>query len=113
MNNLKTECFMRKIEEAMCAAVKTRKNWQSGNTRVESRRAENGGVEIFVYLHGNKICEVYENLSGCYEKYFSLAGWNTSTTRSRLHALGIGVSSKNFAPMYNGTEIDSYKWYKV
>lgn len=101
---------MRQIEKAMCAAVKARKNWQSGNTRVESRRAENGGIETFVYLHGNKIYEEYENLSGCYEKYFSIAGWNTPTTRSRLRALGVSIRQKNYTPIYNGDAISSTAW---
>ena len=97
----------------MCAAVKERKNWKSGNTSVSIRKSTRGGVEVEVYLHNNKIYEAYENLSGCYERYFTLAGWNTNTTRSRMNALGVGVYQRNFAPMYEGKEIDAKSWYEV
>ena len=88
----------------MCAAVRAHKNFSGANTQVVVD--ENGNV--FVYLHGNKI---YMGVDG--KKSFTLAGWNTNTTRSRLNALGVHVSQKNFAPMYNGKEIVSNKWYNV
>ena len=99
---------MRKIEEAMCAAVKERRNWQSGNTRVE---VKDGGNWVKVYLWDNLIyTECREDNDA---KRFTLAGWNTNTTRSRLNALGVGVTQLNFFPYYNGHEINSSAWYKI
>lgn len=106
---------MRKIEEAMCAAVKERRNWRCDNTEV---LVTNNGNVINVYLHGNNI---YSNTYG--EKRFTLAGWNTMVTRSRLHALGVKVYGKvhygrsnkgaGNRAMYKGNEIDSDIWYEV
>ena len=86
---------MRKIEEAMCAAVRARKNWEESNTRVE---VFNG--EVTVYLHGNAIFRIVDGV-----KYWTFAGWPTMTTKSRLRALG--VDYKNNARDYSGL------WYKA
>ena len=96
---------MRKIEEAMCAAVKERRNWKSGNTEVTFINEC-----VKVYLHGH---EIYSNHLPTLCEVFSLAGWNTNTTRSRLRALGIGVYQKNWTPMYKNKELESRKWYYV
>ena len=84
---------MRKIEEAMCEAVKNRKNWANGNTRVEIFNDE-----ITVYLHENAIYRIVDGV-----KYWSFAGWPTMTTKSRLRALGVDYKAGNF---------DKYSWYK-
>lgn len=94
---------MRKIEEAMCAAVSARENWKEGNTQVE-----NFGSEVTVSLHGSPI---YRIVDGC--RYFTLAGWNTMTTRRRLNALGVNVHNVGGIPMYNGVAIDKYNWYAI
>lgn len=96
---------MRKIENEMLYAVRSRKNWHSGNTEV---RIVDDGTAINVYLHGNHIYT--KRGEDC---VFTMAGWNTPTTRSRLHALGVNVWQRNFTPYYNGEEISSYKWYSV
>ena len=93
---------MRQIEKEMLRAVEKRANWHNANT--ETRIV--GGV-LHVTLHGNCIARFFENG----EKYFTLAGWNTPTTRSRLNALGVGVSCRNFEPYANGKKIDANKWY--
>lgn len=85
---------MRVIEQNMVQAIKNqRKRWASGNTQVH--QASDGWQ---VYLHGNLIAVLYpRGLS------FTLAGWNTVTTRSRVNAL-LGafahdrVFQKNFTP---------------
>ena len=97
---------MRKIEETMCAAVKARMNYKSGNTEVV---ISDGGSKAAVYLHGNKI--YMESSEGW--AWFSLCGWNTSTTRSRLNALGVHVYQRNWMPYYNGEEISSKEVYKI
>lgn len=94
---------MRKIEKAMCDAINARMNWSCGNTRVDVFNDE-----VSVILHGNCIFRIVDGV-----KYFSLAGWNTTTTRSRLHALGVGVTQKNFKPVYNGQVIEDNVWYQI
>ena len=98
---------MRNIERNVVTAVRNCLNYKSGNTRVEV--VNNEGVKnVFVYLFGKLI---YKIVNG--DEFFTLAGWNTQTTRNRLHALGVDVNQKNFAPIYNGVEIDTNAWYKA
>lgn len=94
---------MRKIEKAMCEAVNARMNWSCGNTQVKMLNGD-----LIVSLHGNEIFCIVDGV-----KYFSLAGWNTPTTRSRLHAFGVGVTQKNFKPVYNGKVIEDNVWYQI
>ena len=86
---------MRKIEQQMCAAVQSNKDWQSANTSVHFNPET--GVSI-VRLHGNKIAEVSDNDMTIFD-----GGWQTVTTKSRLNALcdyfcidGEGVYQKDF-----------------
>lgn len=102
---------MRQIERNMVNAVKNGRNFKSGNTRVNVAK-ENGVTVIRVYLHENCICELSRNLSGLDSRYFTLAGWNTVTTRSRLNALGVNVTQKNFDPYFDGVRISSRNWYE-
>lgn len=94
---------MRKIEKEMLAAVRERRNWSSGNTSVNV--VDN---VVRVHLHGNHI---YSDNMGC--KSFTLAGWVSNTTISRLRALGVDVYRKDYKPMYEGREIDSAEWYNI
>lgn len=68
---------MRKIEQDMISAIIGGYDWKGSNTTVTF-----DGDDWEVRLHGNLIarCE-----SGDLE--VSVAGWNTSTTRSRINAL--------------------------
>lgn len=68
---------MRKIEEMMVDAIKNGKNLCVSNTRVVC-----DGDERKVYLFGNLIA-VVENS----RVYVTDAGWSTTTTISRLHAI--------------------------
>lgn len=95
---------MRKIEERMVCAVRNMKNFREDNTEVKKYKNVTA-----VYLHGNLIFERFDDGS----RFFTLAGWNTPTTRSRLNALGVKVCQRNFSPIYEGKEIDSNKWYEV
>ena len=94
---------MRAIEQKMCQAVYFGENMCVNNTRVENKDGE-----ITVYLHGNAIYRVVDGV-----RYFSLAGWNTPTTRSRLNALGCNVSQRNFQAMHDGQPIDIYAWHRL
>lgn len=100
---------MRKIEEAMCAAVKEHRNWKNGNTEVKVYKIGDF-MHTRVYLHGN-IIWMWNEAEDIAE--FTLAGCNTNTTRSRLNALGVGVTQRNWLPYYNGHEICSDAWYVV
>lgn len=97
----------------MCAAVEARRNWSCGNTRVQVR---DGGNWVKVFLFDNLI---YTDCQESGERRFTLAGWNTTTTRNRLNALGVGVSTRKdrnsdvSIPRYNGQAIDKNKWYII
>ena len=86
---------MRKIEQQMCDAVQSNKNWSSANTMVTIDKETNTSS---VYLHGNLIATVTENDMTIYD-----GGWQSVTTKSRLNALcdafciaGEGVFQKNY-----------------
>lgn len=69
---------MKQIEKQMIAAIKAGKSKTIDNTEVRCNDANS----VVVLLHGNMIAEKRKG-----EWKFSLAGWNTQTTRSRLNAL--------------------------
>lgn len=99
---------MRKIEKAMLAAVCERRSWSNGNTAVQV-----SNDKVRVLLHGNLIYEC----NGV-EESFTLAGWDTTTTCSRLRALGVRIFHKNGKPyaskcssLANAIEIDVNAWY--
>ena len=103
---------MRKLEEKMVKAVECGKSFMSGSTSVNVSN-DDGCMVIRVYLHGNNIFERVEDVNGLRCDCFNLCGWNTVTTRSRLNALGVGVSQKNWEPIYKGSVISTCKWYEV
>lgn len=93
----------------MVYAVRSMKNWKEGNTEVKiTQRGSNKVARV--YLHENLIYERFDDE----RRFFTLSGWNTPTTRSRLNALGVNVCQRNFSPILNGCiEIDSNTWYSV
>ena len=77
---------MRKIETAMITAVRNQRDWRSGNTSVDV--TDHG---IVVRLHGNVIAQVdFDN----HCLYVTDAGWQTTTTKSRLTALMSGIAQR-------------------
>lgn len=92
---------MKRIEQAMLAAILKRKPMRKGNTEVV---ISDGGSKVSVFLHGNKIYMASTTEGWA---WFSLCGWNTPTTRSRLNALGINVRQRNWQALYNGLPIDA------
>jgi len=99
---------MKKIEAEMCRAVQLGSACRISNTTVE----KDAGVTV-VRLHGNAIFKRDGD-----KLWFSLAGWNTVTTRSRVNALlrifgGRRVSTKQGQAMLDGKPIDSNKWVGV
>lgn len=81
---------MRKIEQNMVAAIQSGKEFHCDNTEVSSRAK--CGPDLYrctVKLHGNEILRIYFTGNGSMYPVnfqFSLAGWNTRTTRSRINA---------------------------
>tara|TARA_R100001443_G_scaffold112196_1_gene125572 strand:+ start:1215 stop:1556 length:342 start_codon:yes stop_codon:yes gene_type:complete len=85
---------MRKVEQQMCEAIQSNKNWTSGNTSVITE--DNTSK---VYLHGNHIATVDDDSMTIFD-----GGWQSNTTKSRLNALcdefcvaGEGVFQQDFA----------------
>jgi hypothetical protein len=66
---------MRKIEQQMCKAVQSNKNWTCGNTSVITE--DNTSK---VYLHGNHIATVDDDSMTIFD-----GGWQSNTTKSRLN----------------------------
>lgn len=83
----------RKITNLTAAAFAAARPMRSRNTTVT---LEHGFAVI--RLHGNAIAA--RNLATG-ETAFTLAGWNTSTTRERLHAAGVSVGQRAFEPYFH------------
>ncbi len=92
---------MRKIEQQMRAAAVQGFNWASGNTTV-TVRGSNGLAEVF--LHGHLIAYVREGKA--VPNLTTLREWPTNTTKSRLRALGINVSTCKGITYVDGINID-------
>lgn len=93
---------MRLIEKEMLNAIMYAKNWSKDNTQVLvfglDRRAK-------VYLHGNFIGSWdYDNDSFIPDRD-TLASWPTPTTKSRLRALGVDVTTKKGVTYLNGVAV--------
>jgi hypothetical protein len=96
---------MRKCESIIRQAALSGRNVTVQNTSISHCAGE-----YTVYLHGNAIAH---GRTGHLPASFRLAGWNSVTTRSRLHALGVGVTSRDWTPYYNGKAIDARAWHPV
>ena len=105
---------MRKIEVRMVAAALTGDRMKYGNTEVVTRTREDGQRVTSVYLHDNLIAQ-----NGVTGWGFSLRGWNTPTTRSRVNALlkGLGVPGRvctiKGRAHFNGKPIGHHDWVHV
>ena len=90
---------MRKVTEQIKQAFEQGKSKKVGNTETDGQT---------VWLHGNAI--VKRDLDGLVR--WSLAGWNTPTTRERVNGIAnAGVHQVNFEPVLNGQVIDSFDWH--
>ena len=87
---------MKRIEEKMLDAIRGGYDWHESNTAVT--HLDNNVVRVRLY--GNLIAKC-DPVNGW---LFSLAGYNTNTTRSRLNALGCKVCQRNGKPMRDGIE---------
>lgn len=96
---------MRKIEVEMLAAVRGCMSWSSGNTMVlPCHDPKTGAAGARVYLHGNHIADV--PVGGHVKVNIeTLRRWPTSTTISRLRALGVDARIKGRVPYIDGIRI--------
>jgi hypothetical protein len=115
---------MRKIEQQLIDAINDGSDyWDGGNTTLIRNFEEildyntntfriNGDALRSVYLHGNHIADIDSNNKAT-ANLESFYHWPTATTRSRLRALGINASIKNFEACIDGVVITpSYlDWY--
>ena len=90
---------MRKVTQQIKQAFERRESKTIGNTTTDGKT---------VWLHGNAI--VKRDPDGLVR--WSLAGWNTPTTRERVNGIAnAGVHQVNFEPVLNGQEINPSDWF--
>lgn len=97
---------MRKIEKEMYRAIVNGYNWGKDNTQVRVTSDTTG--KAFVYLHGHHIATVSFCLGmmGDVEvNKETLRDWPTVTTKSRLRALGVNVTTKNWVTYLDGEPV--------
>ena len=87
---------MRKIESAMCEAVRFCRDFTSANTTVVTETDCSK-----VYLHGNHIATVGADYCMLFD-----GGWQTVTTKSRLNAL-----LEEFGPDGSRVYQKDFQWY--
>ena len=93
---------MRQIEERMLFALRSGKDWRSGNTAVQwSHHSPTfGGTQATVTLHGNRI-GIYQPSSGTLT-ISDGEGWRTPTTKSRINALCELVPPRCYISQHKG-----------
>jgi hypothetical protein len=97
---------MRKIESDLIRAINTGAPFNAGNTRIDRV-----GDDLRVRLHGNLIaCREHGLWTFC------LAGWNTSTTRSRINAIAHeygahGVCTRAGIAYSNARAVSDNEWF--
>ena len=90
---------MRKIEQQMISAIKSRKDWRLDNTEVlysPSRKVS------CVYLHKNLIATISKDEVEIYD-----GGWQTNTTKSRLNAIINGLCDGRMFSIFQR----NFDWY--
>jgi hypothetical protein len=92
---------MRKIELQMINAIDNRKAWQSDNTSVTIRNESS----MSVFLHGNHIADIDCPTGFVLVNQDTLRKWQTPTTKSRLRALGVDVSTRKGITYLNNVAI--------
>tara|TARA_B110000483_G_C17976247_1_gene457885 strand:+ start:362 stop:670 length:309 start_codon:yes stop_codon:yes gene_type:complete len=90
---------MRQVTQQIKQAFNQGTSLKVGNTRTDGQT---------VWLHGNAI--VKRDADGLVK--WSLAGWNTPTTRERVNGIAnADVCQFKFEPVLNGQIIDSSDWF--
>ena len=81
---------MRTIEQKMLNAIHTQKRWAMANTIVSPIDDTN----VAIYLHGNEIAIVNTYSGFTMTNVDTLRRYPTNTTKSRLRALGVNVTTR-------------------
>ena len=88
---------MRKIEREMIAAVVNRRDWRKDNTAVYYISAEESGDPLGAHaeikLHNNLIAELWYDVGQVIVNVHMLRRYPTPTTKSRLRALQVNVTT--------------------
>jgi len=90
---------MRKIEQMMLIGVYSKANFSLGNTTVHYNDATNMSC---IRLHGNLIATYCHDLEKVNPSLGMFRDWPTRTTASRLRALGVDASIRNFEATIDG-----------
>jgi hypothetical protein len=106
---------MRKIEAQMIEAIRSKQDWKSyknaqGYPAMEVVHVRQNGINYAdIYLHTNLIAvatpDTWDACPWATPIRPTFRDWPTPTTRSRLRALGINASIKNFAAQIDGMEV--------
>ena len=96
---------MRKIEIKAKDAFFAGLEFKQGNTEVRVSRNE-----VRYYLHGNLIAR---RLADSLNTYCTLAGWNTSTTKSRLRSLGANIVQRKGVLSVDCEIINDCQWFSI
>jgi hypothetical protein len=98
---------MRVIEKQMLAAISNCKNFASGNTAVKvlsSYPASTKTIEVLLHGHSIAIISGQDNFLTVNKN--TLQSWPTTTTKSRLRALGANVTTKRGVTYLNNEAIN-------
>lgn len=100
---------MRKIEIALNNHITLAKDFNLGNTTgfyVSAKESGNPfGARYEIYLHGNHIADYWYESGKIEVNINTLKRYPTVTTKSRLRALGVNVTTKNYVTYLDGNPI--------
>lgn len=79
---------MKEIEKAMVRAIRNNEGFKRDNTQVSKVNTTENGYCQYVWLFDNRIATLHFASNGLLSHIdFSMCGWGSVTTRSRLNAL--------------------------
>ena len=100
---------MRKIEKLMVQAIVNRKDWHLDNTAVyyipQSESGNPHGARSEIKLHNNLIAEMWYDSGKLEVNVAMLRRYPTPTTKSRLRALNVNVTTKRGVTYLNNEAI--------
>ena len=92
---------MRKIEKLMNDAINNHVRWSLDNTIVSPLDE----ITLAVYLHGHEIALINQRTGFVMTNVDTLRRYPTNTTKSRLRALGVSVSTSKGVTYLDGKAI--------
>jgi hypothetical protein len=98
---------MRKIEREMLEAISNKSNWHKGNTQVISQQCWSRAMRPWssIFLHGNHIATWWHDDKRLDVNTDTFKEWPTTTTRSRLNALGVVANIRKGQACIDGVEL--------